>query len=327
MTAYLARNPFEMTRVRNSLIAVQGSPADFDWTPDEVPEEFQSESMAPPGYVSSMAKELVPDESYSDLDRAFAIAKLLASGNPPGGGTVQGTTEQAIRTITETNKGNCSDYTQAFVGLSLALGVPVREWGMSYDGFSGRGHAFNEIYDTELRKWIFVDSYNSFYAVDRETKTPLSALEFRDYLALPDPLEFVQIVPIDADAQGFRGSASTTVEHYKAGIEQFFLWYGNSVFSYEADPVVRIASRFGRAAEQIAAIAKGTHPEFRVVPLEAAAAPMRKLQHYKALLVAAVVLCASGVIGVLLALLRLRISNVRPKVDRKGTSNHPARPA
>lgn len=291
---FLARNPFEMTRVRNSLIAEEGRTGDFDWRPGEPPEGFRVESLAAPLYVNEVAGTIENASSPSALQRALGISKFLAAGTPAGGGTVQGTTAEAIRTITETNKGNCSDYTQAFVGLAHSLDVPVREWGMSYDGFSGRGHAFNEVFDSELGKWVFLDSYNSFYAVDRKSGLPLSALELREYLDLPAPLEKLQIVPIDKDAQGFL-SDEITIEHYKAGVDQFYLWFSNAVFTYENEGPVRAASRFGRAAEQLVAIATGSHPTFRVYGTANSASAIRRLAIYRSAFGAALILAAGSV--------------------------------
>ena len=81
--------------------------------------------------------------------------------------------------IREQGKGYCADYSQVFTALALSTGIPVREWGLGFEGF-GRGHAFNEVYDSEQRKWVFIDSYHSLYVIDRGSHNPLSTIEFHN---------------------------------------------------------------------------------------------------------------------------------------------------
>jgi heme/copper-type cytochrome/quinol oxidase subunit 1 len=43
------------------------------------------------------------------------------------------------------------------------------------------------------------------------------------------------------------------------------LWWGNSVFTYDAHPAVRTVGRVSRALEQLVAIAVGVHPRIKAL--------------------------------------------------------------
>ena len=53
--------------------------------------------------------------------------------------------------------------------LAGAAGLTAREWGFSFDGFGGHGHALVEVYDRGLSKWVFLDVYNNIQALDAAT--------------------------------------------------------------------------------------------------------------------------------------------------------------
>ena len=63
--------------------------------------------------------------------------------------------------------------------MCLALGIYSRKvWIMPNSGYDNDCHVVNEIWDTELNKWIMLDITNNEYWVD-ENGTPLSILEIR----------------------------------------------------------------------------------------------------------------------------------------------------
>jgi hypothetical protein len=268
--------------VRNSLLASVGSPDDFSWRPDRPPRGFLAEPLAPPPEFQEVAREIRQDQGpfESRFQMALAISRHLTRGDHSGG-AVQSTTLEAYRKIVEENRGYCSDYTQVFNGIAHAAEIPVREWGMSFEGFSGRGHAFSEIFDDRLDRWIFLDNYNSFYVVDPQTGSPLSVLELRERLRAGASPE-IRIVPIDPPAFGFR-NPERAVRYYRRGADEFFLYQGNNVFSYDEHPLVRLFGPLSRAAEQAVAILAGVHPRIRIYPTETNRPAVRGLRKTRAL--------------------------------------------
>jgi hypothetical protein len=93
-------------------------------------------------------------------------------------------------------------------------------------------------------------------------------LEFRDVL-LNDPdaggLEVVQIVP---ERFGFK-SAEKALAWYRRGLLRLFLVLGNSVYSYDANPIIQMAEALPRSVEMALAILIGEHPRFLFVPRNA----------------------------------------------------------
>lgn len=74
---------------------------------------------------------------------------------------------------------NCKNKAQILNEMCLALGVYARKvWIMPNSKYDGDCHVVNEIWDTQLNKWIMLDITNNRYWVD-ENGTPLSILEIR----------------------------------------------------------------------------------------------------------------------------------------------------
>lgn len=74
---------------------------------------------------------------------------------------------------------NCRNKAQILNEMCLALGIYSRKvWIMPNSGYDNDCHVVNEIWDTELNKWVMLDITNNEYWVD-ENGTPLSILEIR----------------------------------------------------------------------------------------------------------------------------------------------------
>lgn len=78
------------------------------------------------------------------------------------------------------NQGiNCRNKAQILNEMCLALGIYSRKvWIMPNSVYDNDCHVVNEIWDTELNKWVMLDITNNEYWVD-ENGTPLSVLEIR----------------------------------------------------------------------------------------------------------------------------------------------------
>lgn len=74
---------------------------------------------------------------------------------------------------------NCRAKAQILNEMCLALDIYSRKvWLMPNSEYDGDCHVVNEIWDSELNKWIMLDITNNQYWVD-ENGTPLSILEIR----------------------------------------------------------------------------------------------------------------------------------------------------
>lgn len=261
----LVDSGYEITQIRNSMIAERGVSGDFDWTPDRTPPGFLQETAAAPRDFRQVADALVSTlpPSSSELEVAIALARHLDEGPGPGGGGIKSDTSDAYRQIRTSRMGYCSDYTQVMNGLAYASGVPIREWGMSFGEYTGDGHAFSEIFDRTLGKWVFVDSFYSFYAVDRTTGLPLSVLELRERLANGEGERQIDVRVISPEQFGFK-NAAMALHYYRRGMEHFFLYFGNNVFSYDENRMVAALGPVSRALEELSGIAQGILPGIRL---------------------------------------------------------------
>ena len=197
------------------------------------------------------------------MDQAILLARHLR-GTSHHGNPIQANTRETYEKIIGGQGGYCSDYTQAFNALALAAGLKVREWGFTWEDMAN-GHAFNEIWDPELRKWVLIDAFVSFYAVDTATGVPLSALEFRAALLGEAGAGEARIVPIVLERFGFK-SPEKALDWYRRGVPQMFLLLGNNVFSYDANPIIQLTEPLPRSVEMLVAILLGEHPRFLFVP-------------------------------------------------------------
>jgi hypothetical protein len=255
----------EAVILRNSLLAAVGDPRDFAWTPKAIPSSYLQESRQAPELFAHAIEGLFPaaEGQATVLERALTIARHLGSG-PDRGDAIMSNTEHTYKTIIDTGGGYCSDYTQSFNALAMAAGLPVREWGIAFDRF-GAGHAFNEVYDPGIEKWILIDSFWSLYIRDKATGHPLSALEFLSVLQNERDPDSIEFVPITEDRFGFK-SAEDALAYYGRAKNQFFLWWGNNVWSYDAHPVVAWVGEYSRSLEQLVAMTIGIHPQIMIVP-------------------------------------------------------------
>lgn len=80
---------------------------------------------------------------------------------------------------TKQNGINCRCKAQILNEMCLALGIYARKvWIMPYSGYDQDCHVVNEVWDTELNKWVMLDITLNEYWVD-ESGNPLSVLEIR----------------------------------------------------------------------------------------------------------------------------------------------------
>jgi hypothetical protein len=287
-------SPSHGVLLRNSVLLLPGSQS-TDWSPQQAPASFLQEWREAPPAIRAAADLLAPPGSPSSaedgFDAAVGIARYLGD-NPRRGGAIRGSTVEALHRLKEGGEGYCADYTQLVLALSHARGVSAREWGFGTDGF-GAAHAFNEVHSRRLGKWVFLDAFNAFYVVDAASGVPMSVKEFQAALLRGDSHERVRIVRISDPGFGFRSDAEA-LEYFRAGAEYFYLFWGNNVFSYDANPVVGALSSVARPVEVLAAAAIGVQP--RIVPLatEGNAPAIRRLGAIRAALIGALLLAVAA---------------------------------
>lgn len=261
----MASSPTEAVRLRNSLIFDTVEISDLQWKPPDYPATFKLEDHDPPvAFQNAIAgiveKRLEAQPSFAD---AIALGNHLAVVDF-NGGRIQSDSVTSLDGIVNRGAGYCADFAQVFNGLAHTASLPVREWGMSFGGFNGDGHSFNEVFDYTRDRWIFIDSYFSFYVTDRLSGEPLSVLEFRDRLQRVGGRSSVEVVPISEERFLF-GSADSALDYYQRGINGYYVWWGNNVFDYDRSVPVSLAAKVSRSLEEAVAILIGIHPEIRIL--------------------------------------------------------------
>ncbi len=250
----------EAVRLRNALLMEVGSPSDFDWTPDSAPHDFLVSQRDPYPEFTDAAEQITSPHA-GDWQKALALAARLTQ-NAKDTGAIQADLLATYRSIVDEGSGYCADYTDVYLGLAHAAGLGVRNWAFSFDGFGGHGHSFIEVFDRQRGRWVFLDVYNNFHVVDRTSGEALSALEFRQHLlGRGTP---VRSVPNGPGRMGYVVEEKL-FDYYRRGADEWYLWWGNAVFSYDAHPLVHLAGKLARPMEQLAAIAANVHPHFRVL--------------------------------------------------------------
>jgi hypothetical protein len=249
-------------RLRNALLAQPAGLGDFHWTPETVPSDFCLEHGAPSQDFLAIAAGL-DLEGLNDWQKAVRIAGHLAE-NAQDRGRLQDDPVASYHGI-RAGYGYCADFAKVFLALAHTVGLFARQWAFSFDGFGGHGHTVVEIFDRDRGEWLFLDPHNNFHVVDASDGEPLSALEFRDsLLGHRGP---VRMVPNGPGRLGYMHEQKA-FEYFRRGAAEWYLWWGNAVFSYYAHPVVRVAGRVSRTLAHLAAILVGVQPHIRIYPAE-----------------------------------------------------------
>lgn len=262
------------TLVRNSLL-LESTGGSTEWQPDAPPDGFQAERLPPPAVVQqAVARARATVGGDGDLALALALARSLGD-NPRRGGAIRRDTVDTLARIAAPGRGYCADYSQVYNALALGAGLAVREWGWG-EGQFGSGHAFNEIWDRQLGKWVLVDAFRSFHVRDRQSGLPLSVTEYHQRLAAGNADTTAEVVPIDLAQFTFAEPAAAHA-YYRRGLHHFYVFLGNNVLSLDRDPLVRAAASLSRSASLLAGIVSGVQPAIRVLETSANRADHRAL--------------------------------------------------
>jgi len=293
----------EAVRLRNALLFEDPSPNAGNWSPADVPEAFKREQLQVPVRIAAVAAQIA-SAANGDLDLARALAAHLTEKAVWGGRVHEFEVDGIYREIVEEGRGYCADVVDAYVALALAADLFVRTWSFSFDGFGGDGHINVEVYDRAEGRWVMLDVFNNVMAIDRVTRQPLGAHEFRArFVTDRDSVEFIPVHPGRQRIPIY----SKLVDYYARGLDGWYLWNGNNVVGRSDGAVVQAAARVGEPVAEFVAVMVGSYP--RIVPLAtdsngAAIARMQRLGWgLRAALVVGLLLTALLVIqvGVLVA--------------------------
>jgi hypothetical protein len=133
---------------------------------------------------------------------------------------------------------------------------------MSFDGYGGDGHAFNEVWDRARNKWLFIDSFNSFFVTDPDGQ-PLSAAEIPPGVARR---HFGRVAGRSDQSGEIRlqvgGPGARVLPPRSAAL---FPGVGQQRAVLRRSPAVKALSGVSRSAEQLVGIAVGMQPKL-VIP-------------------------------------------------------------
>lgn len=258
------RDSAELVRMRNALL-LDDELAAHDWTPDSVPKGFALETAAPNPLYAEIVERAGLHSDGGDWEAALRIARHLLTQRGSRGVAIQSDLDDTYRRIMADGIGYCGDFADVFTGLANAAGVFSRPWAFSFDGFGGRGHIFNEVWDRAAGRWIMLDVFNNMYFTDASGR-PLSGIALRHALVAGEPVSLVPIEP--GAAPGFRYK-DKALEYYRRGLPGWYMWWGNNVFENDQAPLVRLLRSTPRALEQLGGIAGGVFPHIRILADEA----------------------------------------------------------
>jgi len=256
--AYLD-NGQDIALIRNALVyEISDNDAVFVAAPDGAPTGAAGDT--PWRAIAQEAGAL--DAGQDDLQRALAIVRHLDRPGPPLGGMIALPSLDTYRSMRGSGRGYCADYTQVFLAIAAAAGLSAREWGISFAGYSGAGHAVIEIYARQLQRWIMLDVFNGFYVTD-QTQQPLSLPAVRETLHRGDPQRLqVQVI---GDVLPFP-SPERALHYLARGMPRAYLWRGSEAVAGLGATTLDSISRHSRALAQLLAMVTGHAPRMLLMP-------------------------------------------------------------
>lgn len=217
-----------------------------------MPDEFRREHLIPPALFADVVARLDLKSCDSDWSRALRIADHLIA-HAQDRGPIQADLEQTYSKIID-GYGYCADFVKVFLGLAHAAGLQCRQWAFAFDDFGGHGHTVVEVFERCSGGWRLLDVYNNIHACEASTLQPLSALAFRNALLNGHPPTVIR--PNNSGRLGFP-IESKLLDYYRRGLQYWYLYCSNAVFSYEAQPLVRWVTRRSSGMGQMVATLMG----------------------------------------------------------------------
>jgi hypothetical protein len=201
----------------------------------------------------------------SDWDKVTAISQHLLSNPHLVGTPVQSNLRDTYRHIIDSGTGYCGDLTRVFMAFAITAGIPVRAWSFSFDGFGGDGHIWPEIWNRQLKRWQLVDIFDNYYFFEK-AGMPLSALEFRR--AMLSNSTQLKLAPLYPAARVGWPIEEKAWRYFRRGLPEWYMSWGNNVFTYDRAFLVRTFSGVSRSLEQLGGIAQGVFPPVKLMVTE-----------------------------------------------------------
>lgn len=256
----------ELVRMRNALLLTHENGNDFDWTPANVPPSYMLERGPVDPFFLDVANRLGLAALPDDWARALAISRHLLGSSPVlNGGALQADLHGTYQYIVTTGDGYCGDFVDVFMAIALAADMPVRSWAFSFDGFGGHGHIWPEIWNRQLGRWQLLDVFNNYYFFDT-AGAPLSAVEFRR--AMLSKSKQLKLAPLYSGARVGWIYEEKAWDYYRRGLPEWYMWWGNNVFTYDRSLLVRTFSGVSRSLEQLGGIVQGVFPPVKLMATE-----------------------------------------------------------
>jgi len=253
-----------VVKLRNALLLREEHAADFTWTPAEAPGDLKWEQGPADPYFVAIAERLRLSDMPDDWSRAVAISSHLlgSSGKTLRGGAIKSDLRRTYERITQDGDGYCGDFVRVFMAIAIAGGMQVRPWAFSFDGFGGHGHIWPEIWNRQTKSWQLVGVFNNYFFFE-EPGDPLSALEFRQ--ALLKDSDSLQLAPLDPAARVGWKYEEKAWDYYRRGLAQWYMWWGNDIFTYGRASLVRMFAGVSRPLEQFAGVVQNVSPRLQVL--------------------------------------------------------------
>ncbi|MCW5668917.1 MAG: transglutaminase domain-containing protein [Hydrogenophaga sp.] len=253
-----------VVKLRNALLLRDADDVRFQWTPAEAPVDFKWEQGPADPYFVAIAERLRLAEMPDDWSRAVTISShlLTSSGKKLRGGAIKTDLRRTYERITRNGDGYCGDFVRVFMAIAIAGGMQVRPWAFSFDGFGGHGHIWPEIWNRQTKDWQLVGVFNNYYFFE-DPGVPLSALEFRQ--ALMEGADSLKLAPLDPAARVGWKYEEKAWAYYRRGLPQWYLWWGNDVFTYDRAGLVRLFDGVSRPLEQFGGVIQDVSPRLQVL--------------------------------------------------------------
>ncbi len=303
----------EAVRLRNALL-YDGviTPSELNWSPSETPADFRVEKhQAPPAFIDVTKRPEIASQT-DNWSKSLALARTLQARLGDGEAITAGL-EETLERITKRGEGYCGDFADVFSALANAAEIPNRRWSFSFDGYGGRGHIFNEVWDQNSKEWRAIDVFNNYIFVDAESNQPLSALKFLAALRGEGvPARIVQLNP--SARPGFIIPEKAT-DYYRRGSSEWYIYWGSDITTLDEHPLVRIADYVSTHLSQLVSIAVGVRAPLRILLTTESLDRIEKLQRLRmTLLVSAImaILMFLAAIGLWIAIRLQRKSEIYP---------------
>ena len=243
-------------------------------------------------------------QTMDTAKKAQFITLLYSKNGGPGCGNYKDLMHNILRLDDNNGMGCCSDHAEVFIALSHIFGLNSRE-------VHHTNHTFNEVYDPDINKWLWIDTQFAIMAKD-DKNNYLSLLEMTRYVNKGKQISY-----------DFFGNASHTfsrllpIEHEyydsKDDFEYIELTLGDNVFSQ--DHFNKKIIFLPKPIRQIIALVQGIQPKY--ITYTPKMTKTLKRFHYIKIIVIILVLTLSVInILALLAFLASFISMIKKYLKR-----------